>query len=140
MKTGYKVVKRLRNGDKVSCLAQKQTGLRATYITHGKAQKIPQGMIFDNLEHARDFRGGFDPSAPYEVWECDFDSCKHINLVFDIWDINGVVKNGKQANFIRNAIASVACSITLGRYRIYSKNAPVGTYLATNITLTRKVD
>lgn len=70
----YKVVRKLKNGDLVSALIEKKTGMRETYRHHGKTQTVPIGFLFTDLESAKkwgdDWIGHYCVSS-YEVWECE---------------------------------------------------------------------
>jgi hypothetical protein len=70
----YKVVRKLKNGDLVSALIEKDTGMRETYRHHGVTQTVPVGFLFTDLnaakEWAKDWVGHYSESS-YEIWECE---------------------------------------------------------------------
>ena len=140
----YKVVQRLKNGDKVSCLMPKETGLRATYMTHGEIKTVPEGMVFQDLILANNFAGGdWD-----EVWECEVDGMVPIFRVvtwynLSIYDTLKKYKSLLYDNVFINksGLKNVALDNNMGDIlTVRLSNAPAGTFLATNIKLVKMIE
>jgi len=70
----YKVVRKLKNGDLVSALIEKETGMRETYRHHGATQAVPIGFLFTDLDDAKKWAlewVGHYCEYSYEIWECE---------------------------------------------------------------------
>ena len=70
METYYKVVKRLKNGDRVSAITHKNSGLRETYLHHGQPIPVKQGFVFPTFQHCNDWITKSLDEGCCEIWEC----------------------------------------------------------------------
>ena len=136
MPIGYKVVKRLKNGDRVSNMVLKESGVRETYIHNGKPRIVPQGMVFSNYHDASCF--GFI-SEGRELWKCQFSHSQHISKTLGLNDMVSLTKK-------QNLEALQSIQFMRSRYSIviddkvyYFRYAPNGTLLAKNIELLERL-
>ena len=71
----YKVVRRLKNGDRVSAIATKEASLRKVYIHQGVANVVETSLVFGELEFAVSFKEWENSNCDYslEVWEAEYE-------------------------------------------------------------------
>jgi len=68
MKTGYKVVKVRRNGDRVSATLPSNHPMYRVYQHQGKNKLVENAMIFNNLMSAQDWGYSFGDNKINEKW------------------------------------------------------------------------
>ena len=139
MPKGYKVVQRLRNGDRVSAIIPKNTGLRETYISHGKARIVSEGMVFSDLYHALSFLKGRYDKTTYELWECHYGSSEQIVSVLDTNDLLKIGNCKQYKEKIYESLKLFGWSVGLLQTPIHLFNPPKGTWLAKDILLLKRV-
>ena len=138
MKTYYKVVQRLKNGDRVSLFMQKKIGLRKTYYHHGQPCLVDSGMVFDSYHHAKDF---LLLESNEEIWECTIlKESSHLNysLIFDSLSYQDNKTINKTVNYFKDIINKHVIFSQDNEY-IYNHTVwPLGTIFAEGIILTVK--
>jgi hypothetical protein len=156
---GYKIVIKLKNGARVSCLIPKEVGMRKTYHANGKPLPVDEGMIFDTYNAAEGMlnRGGtffwWKSGTELEIWSCNYtdhgaaptrvlgavsELRKHTNYVIKLI---GNVFTGKGKNSVTNRIELSKLGIDIPRHVIINATSPpifpTGTIFAKNITLVK---
>jgi hypothetical protein len=157
---GYKVVIKLKNGARVSCLIPKETGMRKTYHANGKSLLVDKGMIFSTYNNAFDmlnFGGSFwwECETELEIWTCNYTDygarptrilgavSELRKQVSHVIKLIGNVFTGKGKNSLANRNELSKLKINTSRYIVLDATGPpwfpTGTIFARNITLNKKI-
>ena len=140
----YKVVQRLNNGDRVSAVISKNTGLRETYISHGKAKTVNYGMVFSDASSAAFFaKVESSEQKIQEVWECSVGNTEKVRRIIDVSDLLFFGKECKKVFYgILGVLRGSGARWLLNgdeKLKIYTVYPPPDSYLAQNITLQKKL-
>ena len=130
----YKVVRKLRNGDRVSLCIPKDSGLRETYMTHGKIRTVPQGMVFDDKTTAISYKC---QNNDEEVWECKVSKMVKCDKAIYMSCLHSV-KSFK--NLMHEVFKNAPLwTFTLNGRHFDIGETPIGTYFANDIVLEKRV-
>jgi len=158
MKKCYKIVRKLENGERVSCITPNESGLRETYITsYNQVEIVPVGFVFKDLYDAKDWCRTWliDPyynhhsplrsGERFEIWECQVSSmCMATVLSLPDLFTKGF---GYMKEWVRNVKKQ---KLNIYEFVIRYENAilikgqltgcgPIGGYLARNVKLVKQV-
>jgi len=160
MKKCYKIVRKLANGERVSCITPLKSGLREVYMTYdNQVQTVPVGFVFNDLYDAKDWyrtwlmesyynhRAPLRSNETFEIWECQVSSMGTA-VILSLPDLFtkgfGYMKEWvqnvkKQKLSIYEFILRYEKAITNRIQWSLSGAGPAGGYLARNIKLLAKV-
>jgi len=157
---GYKIVIKLKNGARVSCLMPKEVGMRKTYHANGKPLLVDEGMIFDTYDNALAMlnKGGsfwWECGTELEIWACNYKDYgasptrilgavselrKHTSYVIKLIR-NVLTGKGKNSLDNRNELSKLGIETPryIGLNTTSPPEFPTGTIFARNITLNKKI-
>jgi len=142
MQQCYKVVRRLKNGDRVSAIATKESTLRKVYVHNGTPKVVDRSLVFLSLRDAKNFMVRENPryNNSLEVWDAEYD--KNINMppVFVWMKYNDKVVVYNKDLMHKLLVDGNKTVISSMHYMsIGHKLFPAGSMHVTDLKLTRKV-